>query len=93
MVINLETDFHRPQMWARESHVFNGGVTYLLTYLSNRCFEPSQPLGIISGRTETFLKRYVVERTDKAELRPQEQSEKTESCRENLLNEIHLKGP
>ena len=85
MVINLETDFHRPQMWARESHVFNGGVTYLLTYLltylSNRCFEPSQPLGIISGRKETFIKRYVVERTDKAELRPQEQSEKTGSCR------------
>ena len=30
---------------------------------------------------------------NKAEIRPQEQSEKTESCRENLWNEIQLKGP
>ena len=36
---------------------------------------------------------YIVERTNKAEQRPQEQSEKTESCRENLWNEIQLKGP
>ena len=33
---------------------------------------------------ETFIKRYIVERTDKAELRPEEQSEKAESCREKL---------
>ena len=44
--------------------------------LVNWCFEPSQPLGIISGLKETFIKRYTVERTNKAELRPQEQSEK-----------------
>ena len=30
--------------------------------------------------------------TSKAEMRPQEQSEKAESCRENLENEIQLKG-
>ena len=42
---------------------------------------------------ETFIKRYIVERTDKAELRPEEQSEKAESCRENLWNKIQLKGP
>ena len=38
---------------------------------------------------ETFIKRYTVERTDNAEreIRPDEQSEKTESCRENLWNE------
>ena len=40
-----------------------------------------------------FLKRYIVERTDKAEIRPEEQSEKAESCRENSWNEIQLKGP
>ena len=28
-------------------------------------FEPSQPLGIISGLKKTFIKRYIVERTNK----------------------------
>ena len=36
---------------------------------------------------------YTVERTTKAEIRPEEQSEKTVSCWENLWNEIQLKGP
>ena len=40
--------------------------------------------GIISGLKETFLKRYIVERTNKAEIRPEEPSEEVESCRENL---------
>ena len=35
----------------------------LVSYLVNWCFEPSQPLGIISGMKETFSKRYIVERT------------------------------
>ena len=48
---------------------------------------------IISGMEETFIKRYVVERTNKAELRSEEQSEKADSCRENLWNEIQLKRP
>ena len=39
------------------------------------------------------MKRYVVERTNKAEIRPEEQSKKAERCRENLWNEKHLKGP
>ena len=52
------------------------------------CFKPSQPQRIISGLKETFIKRYIVERTDKAEISPEEQSEKAESCRENLWNEI-----
>ena len=47
----------------------------------------------ISGLKETFIKRYVVERTNQAEVRPEKQSEKTESCRENLSNEMQLKGP
>ena len=34
--------------------------------LVNWCFEPSQPLGIISGLKETFIKRHVAERTNKA---------------------------
>ena len=42
---------------------------------------------------ETFIKRYLVEITNEAEIRPEEQSQKTESCQENLWNEIQLKGP
>ena len=56
-------------------------------------FKPSQPQRIISGLRETFIKKYIAERTSKAEIRPEEQSEKAESCRENLWNEIQLKGP
>ena len=41
-------------------------------------FEPSQPLESISGLKETFIKRYAVEMTKKADIRPEEQSEKTE---------------
>ena len=33
------------------------------------CFEPSQPLGIISRLKETFIKRKIVERTSKANIR------------------------
>ena len=39
------------------------------------------------------MKRYIVEMTNEAEIRPEEQSQKTESCRGSLWNEIHLKGP
>ena len=42
---------------------------------------------------ETFIKKYVVERTNKADIRPEEQSEKADRCREKLWNEIQLKGP
>ena len=48
------------------------------------CFEPSQPLGTISGLKETFIKRYTAERSSETEIRPEERSEKTESCWENL---------
>ena len=47
----------------------------------------------MSGLKETFIKRHMVERTSKADIRPEEQSEKAESCWENLWNEIQLKGP
>ena len=38
----------------------------------------------VRAKREIFIKRYIVERTNKAEMRPEEQSEKAESCRENL---------
>ena len=47
----------------------------------------------MSGLKETSIKRYVVERTRKAELKSEEQSERAEGCWENLRNEIQLKGP
>ena len=45
---------------------------------------------IVSGLRETFI-RDVVERTNKAETRPEEQNEKAESCQENLWNAKQLK--
>ena len=39
------------------------------------------------------MKKEIVERTNKAEIRPEEKSEKAESCRKNSWNEIQLKGP
>ena len=47
---------------------------------------------MISGLRETFIKRYIVERTDKAEIRLEQQSEKAESYQEDLRNEVQLKG-
>ena len=47
----------------------------------------------MSGLRETLTKKFIVERTNKAEIRPEEKSEKAESCRENLWNEIQLKRP
>ena len=48
---------------------------------------------IISGLEKTSVKRYKVKRTNKAEIRPEEESEKVESCRENVWTEIQLTGP
>ena len=48
---------------------------------------------VISGLKETLMKRHIIERTKKAEIRSEEQSEKTDSCRENLWNQIQVKGP
>ena len=64
-----------------------------VSYSVSWCFKPSKPQRIISGLRETFIKRYKVERTNKAELRPEEQSESAESYGENLWHEIQLKGP
>ena len=35
---------------------------------------------------------YTAERTNTAKIRPEEPTEKMESCQENLWNEIQLKG-
>ena len=66
-----------------------GTVSWFVSW----CFKLSQLQRIISGLKETFIKRYIVERTHKAEIRLKEQSENTESCWENLWDEIQLKGP
>ena len=39
------------------------------------------------------MKRHIIEWTNKAELRKEKQSERAESCQDNLWNEIQLKGP
>ena len=66
----------------------------LMSWWVSWCFKPSQPQRITSGLRETFKKRYniIVERTNKAEIRPEEQSENAASCWENLWNEIQLEG-
>ena len=62
------------------------------TRLLSSCFKPSKPQRIIQGLKQAFIKRYLAKRTNKAETRLEEHSEKEESCRENLWNEIQLKG-
>ena len=62
-------------------------------WLVSWCFKPSQPQRITSRLREIFIKRHVIERTNKAEIRPEERSEKAESRWENLSNEMQLKGP
>ena len=57
------------------------------------CFKPDQPQRILSGLRETSIKRYLVERTNKAETGPEQQSEEAKSCLEILWNEIQSKGP
>ena len=45
-------------------------------------------------RTEgDFHKEIIVERTNKAEITLEEQSEKLKSCQENVWNKTQLKGP
>ena len=48
----------------------------LVSKLVGWCFEPSQPQRNISRLREAFIKRYVVERTNKAKIKPEEQNEK-----------------
>ena len=60
-------------------------IVFVKTELVSWCLKPSKPQGTMSGLRETFIKRYVVKRTDKAELRPEEQSEKTD----NIVGRIY----
>ena len=39
---------------------------------------------VVLGLKQTFIKRYIVERTNKADIKPEERSQRTESSRENL---------
>ena len=64
-----------------------------IRYLVCWCFKVSQPQKITSGLKKTLKKIYFVKKINKAEIRPEEHSEKAESCQENLWNEIQLKGP
>ena len=49
---------------------------------------------IISGLREAFVNRYIVERTNKAEIRPEEQRERESGeLSGEFWNEIQLKGP
>ena len=55
-----------------EAMLFRLNVSELVSWR----FKPSQPQRIISGLRETFTKRYIVERTNQTEIRPEEQNEK-----------------
>ena len=46
----------------------------------------------MSGLQGTFIKRCIVERTNREETGQEEQSKKAENCQEDLWNEIQLKG-
>ena len=56
--------------------------TARVSTLASGYITPSQQQRIISGLKETFIKRCIVKRTNKAEIRPEEQSETAKSCRE-----------
>ena len=49
--------------------------------------------GSLKPLREIFRKKYIVDRTNKAEIRLGEQSEKAERCRDDLWNEMQVKGP
>ena len=78
------TDLLQALKGERLSSVFSPDGTLISASAAPHCGEPFK---------ETFRKRYIVERTKKAEIRLGEQSENTESFRENLWNEIQVKGP
>ena len=79
--------------WILFFSVSKQGPCFTAIAIVSKCSKPNQPQRIISGLRKTFIKRYIAERANKAEMRPEEQSEKAESCQENLWNEIQLKGP
>ena len=66
---------------------------YIENELVSWCFKHNQPQRIIWVLRETFIKTYIAESTNKVEIRPGEQSEKAESCQENVWNKLQLKEP
>ena len=80
----------------------NGDNNYYIIYLNlppqkkkssySLCFKLGQPQRVILGLREILLENDIVQRINKARIRQEEQSEKAESCRKNLWNEIQLKG-
>ena len=54
------------------------GEEVTVVRLVSWCFKPSQPQRITLGLRETFIKIYVTERINRAEIRLEEQSEKAE---------------
>ena len=85
---------HRP-FSTNSANIHVKVTTYIAdnSLLVSKCFNPSRPQRNISGLREIYMKRYMVERANKTETRPEGQSEKAESYLENLWNEIQLKGP
>ena len=45
-------------------------------------------MAYLSMKKETFIEMYIVEWTDKTEIRLEEQSEKMENCSESLQNKM-----
>ena len=66
-------------------------VTFLVSYLM--FLAQSTTRYYITAEGDFDKEICTVERTNKAEIRPEEQSERTENCREKLCIEIQLKGP
>ena len=62
-------------------------------YLNDNHYDmPSFVVDVVADYFKQTVQRHIVERTNKAEIRPEEQSDKAESCWENLWNEIQLRG-
>ena len=58
------------------------------------CFKPSQAHRIISGLKETFIKRHIVVKTNRAKLKNEKNRvRKRRVVGSNLWNEIQLTGP
>ena len=88
-------DFHVPST-SQSTQGEEEGVSQLVSQLVIQLVGALSPVnhkGLYQGLKENFTERYIVERTKKAEIRPEEQSVKLESCWENLWNEIKLKLP
>ena len=62
----------------------------IISGLLSWCFEPSQPQRITSGLDYIWAMGDFYKEIYKAEIRPEEQSEKAERCRENFHGRLSL---